>query len=130
MKIINNKTPPPVKKFDGIIVGDELTGHERIEYICNFCNQNLVKISDRHGNNEEWFCRNCSIAFNPEDESVRHKQKLSTPDQNVEPLVATTPGQDYLTKKVEINHSPEIKGGLKALQQSGMKITHYEERVG
>jgi hypothetical protein len=28
---------------------------------------------------------------------------------------------------VGISHTPEIKGGLKAVKESGIKITHYEE---
>jgi hypothetical protein len=28
---------------------------------------------------------------------------------------------------VSIRHQPEIKGGLKALKDKGLKITHYEE---
>jgi hypothetical protein len=35
---------------------------------------------------------------------------------------------DY-TKDVEIRHEPEIKGGLKALQQKGLKITDYKEDI-
>jgi hypothetical protein len=31
--------------------------------------------------------------------------------------------RDYLNKKVEINHTPEIKGGLKALKDKGIRIT-------
>jgi hypothetical protein len=35
------------------------------------------------------------------------------------------PGQDYLNKKVEINHTPEIKGAFKSLQQKGIRIKEY-----
>jgi hypothetical protein len=41
-------------------------------------------------------------------------------------LLATTPGQDYLNKK-EISHTPEIKGGLKALKDKDIRIMSYEE---
>jgi hypothetical protein len=30
---------------------------------------------------------------------------------------------------VEINHTPEIKGGLKALKEKGLKITDYKENI-
>jgi hypothetical protein len=53
----------------------------------------------------------------------------AVPDRDEETLVAQTPGQDYLNKKVEINHTPEIKGGLKALKELGLKITYYEEHI-
>lgn len=60
---------------------------------------------------------------------TNRESKLTVPGRNEESLVATTPGQDYLNKKVEINHTPEIKGGLKALIECGIKITHYEEHI-
>ena len=64
-----------------------------------------------------------------ESENLRKESKISVPERHEETLVAQTPGQEYLNKKIEINHTPEIKGGLKALQQRGMKITHYEEHI-
>ena len=117
------KTPPKTDRFDGITIGDELTGpeRERTEFICNYCNQNLVKLSDRNANNEEWFCRNCSIAFNLDDESVRHKQELSTPHKDIEPAVATTPG----IPDVSIRHTPPLRGGFAELQKKGLKIKNY-----
>jgi hypothetical protein len=30
---------------------------------------------------------------------------------------------------ISIRHEPEIKGGLKALQQKGLKITEYKEDI-
>jgi hypothetical protein len=68
-------------------------------------------------------------ADDTELENVRRESKISVPDRNQETLVAQTPGQDYLIKKVEIKHTPEIKGGLKALQQRGIKVTYYEEHI-
>jgi hypothetical protein len=38
-----------------------------------------------------------------------------------EPAVATTPGP----RDISIRHEPEIRGGLKSLQQKGIKITSY-----
>jgi hypothetical protein len=69
-----------------------------------------------------------TVEFNPEEENVRRESKLSVPDRNIEPAVTTTPGTEYINKQVEIRHTPEIKGGLKALQERGLKITHYEEK--
>jgi hypothetical protein len=47
-------------------------------------------------------------------------------DRSTETLVSTTPGQDYLNKSVEVNHTPEIKGGLKVLKDKGIRITHTQ----
>lgn len=78
-------------------------------------------------NNTSFWCRNCSVEFNPEEENVRRESKLSVPDRNTEPAVSTTPlvNEDAVT----IRHTPEIKGGLKALQQKGLKITDYKEDI-
>ena len=78
--------------------------------------------------NTAFWCRNCSVEFDPENENVRRESKLSVPDRNIEPAV-TSIQHDY-KKDVAIHHEPEIKGGLKELQKKGLKITHYEERKG
>ena len=75
--------------------------------------------------NTSFWCRNCSVEFDPELESVRRESKLLIPDRNQETLVSTTPGLDYLNKSVEINHMPEIKGAFKSLQQKGIRIKEY-----
>ena len=125
MKKINNKTLPRKEKFDGVTIGDELTGPERVEYICNHCHQNLVKISDRQGNNEEWFCRTCSIGY-ADTQQIRHKQRISVPDRNEETLV-TCIQHDY-NKDVEIRHTPELRGGIAALSKKGtIRITKFED---
>jgi hypothetical protein len=61
---------------------------------------------------------NCSVSYDIENENVRRESKLPVPDRN-EPLVAQTPGQDYLNKQVETHKEPEIKGGLKVLKERG-----------
>jgi hypothetical protein len=66
-----------------------------------------------------------TVEFNPELENIRRESKISVPDRSQEHLVAQTPGQDYLNKKVEIHKEPEIKGGLRALKDRGIKIMHY-----
>jgi hypothetical protein len=88
----------------------------------------LVKLSDGSGANESYWCRNCSIEFQPENESIRHKQKLDVPDRNIEPAIATTPAIDYTS--VQIHKEPEIKGTFKVLQQKGIKIKNYKETDG
>jgi hypothetical protein len=49
-------------------------------------------------------CALLYIEFDPAEENLRKESKISVPDRNVEPAVATTPGQDYINKKVEIRH--------------------------
>src|SRR5918994_3833341 len=53
------------------------------------------------------------------------ESKITVPDRNIEPAVATTPR----IPDISIRHEPEIKGGLRALQQKGLKITDYKENV-
>jgi hypothetical protein len=94
-----------------------------------FLSPESCKISDREGNNEEWFCRNCSIPFYPDEKQIRHRKVLGTQQKvkDMETLVAHTPGVNE--DSVAIRHEPEIRGGLKALRDRGMKITHYEEHI-
>lgn len=95
-------------------------------YICNNCHCSLVRLSDRNNQNESWYCNRCSIEF-PDTSNIRKEYKLSVPDRNEETLVAHAPsvGED----SVAIRHEVEIKGGLKALKDKGVKITKYEEHV-
>jgi hypothetical protein len=109
-----------------IIAGEAYEAPEITTFICNYCNRDLIKLSDGNGNNVSWYCNHCSIPFEPENESIRHKQKLEVPDRNIEPGVATTPG----IRDISIRHEPELKGAFKALQQRGLKITDYKEDVG
>jgi hypothetical protein len=126
MKSNNKLTPSKSSKFDGITIGDEHTGPDKVEYVCSWCNHSLVRLSDRNSQCESWFCRNCSIEFNPIDEQVSHKQRLSIPYQDMEPAVVSI----GVTPDVSIRHEPELKGAFKALQQKGIKITDYKEDVG
>ncbi|HZA68318.1 MAG TPA: hypothetical protein VE548_01360 [Nitrososphaeraceae archaeon] len=82
MKSINKITPHRMDKFDGITIGDEHTAPERIEYVCSWCNRSLVRLSDKNNQSESWFCRNCSIEFDSDDEKIRHKQRLSIPHED------------------------------------------------
>jgi DNA-directed RNA polymerase subunit RPC12/RpoP len=120
----NKITPHRMDKFNGILIGDEHRGPEKVEYVCSWCNRSLVRLSDRNSQSESWFCRNCSIEFNSDDEQVSHKQKLSIPDQDIEPAVATTPG----IPDISIRHEPELKGGFAQLARKGtIRFTSYQE---
>jgi hypothetical protein len=109
MKSINKKTEPRTSNFDefnGILIGDEYAKHEKIEYVCSWCNRSLVRLSDKSNQSEGWFCRNCSIEFNHDDEQVSHRQKLSIPSQRTEPCV-TSIQYDY-NKYVAIRYLDKL----------------------
>jgi hypothetical protein len=110
---------------DKVIISSEYYEDDRPSYICSICNRTLNRLSDAGGNNQTYYCRFCNVEFDPESEDVRRESKLSVPDRNIEPAVATTPG----IPDISIRKEPEIKGGLKALQQKGLKITNYKENI-
>ena len=110
---------------DKIIISSEYFANDRPSYICSICNRTLSRLSDAGGNNSTYWCRHCSVEFDPAEENVRRESKLSVPDRNIEPAVSTTPG----IPDISIHHEPEIKGSLKELQKKGLKITHYEEHI-
>ena len=119
---------PKQEKFEGVTISSEYYKDDRPSYICSICNQGpLSRLSDASGNNSTYWCKNCSISYDPTEENIRRESKISVPDRNVEPAVATTPGINE--DSVAIRHTPEIKGGLKELQKRGLKITYYEERI-
>ena len=111
---------------DKVIISSEYFEDDRPSYICSICNQTLIRLTDSSMQNTAFWCGNCSVEFDPENEDVRRESKLSVPDRNIEPAVSTTPG----IPDVSIHHEPEIKGGLLELKKKGLKITHYEERKG
>jgi hypothetical protein len=115
---------------DKIIISSEYFADDRPSYICSICNRTLSRLLDAGGNNSTYYCRFCNVEFDPAEENLRKESKISVPDRNVEPAVSTTPGQDYLNKTVEIHKEPEIKGGLKALKDKGIRITSYREFSG
>jgi hypothetical protein len=132
MKRIDKKTPYPKSKFTGIIIDhSEIDGEERIELICDNCRQTLVKLSDHGGNNQEWFCRNCSIPFYPDEKEIRRKKSLGTRQRaaDMETYVTTTPGVNY--DSVAIRHEPELLWGAKEMTRKGtIRFIHYEEGKG
>jgi len=76
----------------------------------------MVKISE-----SEWFCNHCKSSAFPEVEQLRSKSKITTPiGLNLEPCLSYLPEPSDLSKKLV-----EIKGGLKALKDRGIKITSY-----
>jgi hypothetical protein len=114
---LSTRTP----KQDKTIIGEEYDVPEITTFICNYCNRDLIKLSDSSGNNISWYCNNCSIPFEPENESIRHKQKLEVPERNVEPAAVSFSN----TPDVSIMHNPPIRGGFAELQKKGLKIKDY-----
>lgn len=110
---------------DKIIILSEYFANYRPSYICSICNRTLSRLSDAGGNNSTYFCTNCSVSYDIENENVRRESKLSVPDRNVEPAVATMPG----IPDVSIRKEPELKGGFAQLAKKGtIKFTSYEEK--
>lgn len=126
--VTRNRSLPKKEQFEGTIIGEQDIGEdERIEYICPECHQNLVKLSDRQGNNQEWFCRNCSIPY-LDSKEIRHQHRLAVPEETEAAISIVN--VDY-TKDVEIRHTPELKGGFAQLAKKGtIRFTSYEERKG
>src|SRR5215204_4361786 len=106
---------------DKIVISSEYYTNDRPSYICSFCNQTLSRLTDSGGQNTAYWCRHCSVEFNPEDENLRKESKLTVPDRNIEPAVSTTPG----IQDISIRHTPPIRGGFAELQKKGLKIKDY-----
>jgi hypothetical protein len=111
-----------------VIDEDEYSDSDRIEYLCNNCHTNtLVTIADKTGNND-LFCKRCGVTYNKEDDTVRHKSRLSVPLET-DPALSTTPtiGADA----VAIRHEKELLWGASELSKRGtIKFTHMEEGKG
>jgi DNA-directed RNA polymerase subunit RPC12/RpoP len=122
MNSINKLTPSKSSKFDGILIGVEHTGPEKVEYVCSWCNRSLVRLSDRNNQSESWFCQNCSIEFDTNDEQISYKQKLSIPYEDSEPAIASIGS----VPDVSIHHTPQLRGGFAALAKKGtIRFTSY-----
>ena len=124
MKSINKKSASHDKNLDDkVIISSEYYQNDRPSFICSICNQTLVRLTDAGGNNSTYWCRNCSVEFDPELENIRKESKISVPDRNLEPCVSTTPG----IRDISIRHTPELKGGFAALSKKGtIRFTSYQ----
>lgn len=115
-----NKTAPDNKK---IIISSEYYKNEKPVYLCSFCSQSLSRLTDAGLNNSTYWCRSCSIEWDPESENLRKESKISVPDRNIEPAPVSL--QYTMDKDVEIRHTPPIRGGFKELQDRGIRIKDY-----
>jgi hypothetical protein len=97
----------------------------RKEFYCPYCQLKLSRLTDRSGLSQSWYCPKCVIDY-PDQSKVKSRSSLSTPQKsnNENPAVAYPPEPGLRSKKIE------IKGGLKSLQQKGVKVTSYVEGKG
>src|SRR5918995_2007540 len=118
MKKLNQTKPT---KDNKVVIGDEWTGNDKVEYSCNYCNCVLVKLRDISGKNSSLWCRTCSIEY-PDENEVRKKSKLETPNKTIEPAVSTTPG----IPDISLHKEPELRGGFAELAKKGsIRFTSY-----
>jgi hypothetical protein len=107
---------------DKVTISSEYYENIKPSYICSICNQTLVKLTDAGGNNNTYWCRNCSVEWNPTQEIIRRESKLSVPDRNIEPAVASV----VFNPDITIKHTPPLRGGFAELAKKGtIKITDY-----
>jgi len=106
---------------DKVVISSGYYQNDRPSYICSFCHQTLIKLTDAGQNNSTHWCRNCQVEFDPEVENIRKESKLSVPDRNIEPAI-TSIGN---TPDISIRHTPPIRGGFAELQKKGLRIKDY-----
>jgi ribosomal protein L37AE/L43A len=106
-----------------VVISSEYYQNDRSTYLCSFCNQTLIRLTDASQSNTAWFCRHCLVEFDSESENLRKESKLVVPDRNIEP--AATSIQNNMADEVEIRHTLPIRGGFAELQKKGLKITDY-----
>src|ERR671914_2884616 len=77
------------KNKDKVVISSEYYENDRPSYICSICNQSLIRLTDAGQNNQTYWCRQCSIEWDPESENLRQVSKLVVPDRNVEPAITS-----------------------------------------
>ena len=100
---------------DKVVISSEYYENDRPSYICSICNQSLIRLTDAGQNNQTYWCRNCSIEYDPEAENLRKETKLKVPERNVEPCVSTAPG----IPDISLHKEPELRGGFAQLAKEG-----------
>jgi hypothetical protein len=95
------------------------------QYLCSFCNIVLVRLTDG-GQNTTYWCRQCSVEFDPDAENLRKESKIIVPDRNQE--AAITSIQTDFGKEVEIRHELELRGSFAPLAKKGtIRFTSYSD---
>jgi hypothetical protein len=112
---------------DIAVVGEEQIGQQekrKKEFICEFCRCTLSKLVDSSGKNVSYYCNRCNTSTYDTDE-LRSQSYLEMSEGPVEdPSISYAPEPELSRKK------KGVKGGLKALQDKGIKITSYTEGKG
>jgi transcription elongation factor Elf1 len=115
------------QKDKAVISSEYYTNEIKPSYLCSFCNQTLVRLTDAGQNNTSWFCRNCNIEFDPESENVRRESKLFVPDRSIQPAVTSI--QTNMADEVEIRHSVPKRGGFAELEKKDKELSHDRKRM-
>ena len=128
MKFKKNPFPKHLEKGkpkdDKVVISSEYYTNEiKPSYICSFCNQTLIRLTDAGQNNTSFWCCSCSVEFDPESENLRKESKLIVPNRNIQPAVTSI--QTNMADEVEIRHTPPLRGGFAELQKKGLKIKNY-----
>jgi transcription elongation factor Elf1 len=64
------------RKDDKVVISSEYYTNLKPEYLCSFCNTTLVRLTDAGQNNQTYWCRQCSIEYDPEAENLRKVTKV------------------------------------------------------
>ena len=123
MRSINKKSTSHGKNLDNkVIISSEYYQNDRPSFICSICNQTLIRLTDAGQNNQTYWCRHCSIEWDPETENIRKESKITVPDRNIEPAISTTSG----IPDISIRKEPELRGGFAQLAKKGtIKFKDY-----
>jgi uncharacterized Zn ribbon protein len=118
---VNKKLTPT---NDKIVISSECYENDRPSYICSFCNQTLIKLTDAGLNNTTFWCRHCSIEWDPEEENLRKESRIIVPDRNIEPAITSISN----TPDVSIHKEIELKDGALTLSKKGtIRFTSYSD---
>ncbi len=119
------KAAPDCSKDKSIISEELVKGNNNndYEFLCSWCSRSLVRLRDFGNNNLTWWCKNCSIEFDPETENLHKNYKITPPDTDTEPAITSI--QTNMTDKVEIRHNIPLRGGFAELQKKGLRIKDY-----
>jgi predicted RNA-binding Zn-ribbon protein involved in translation (DUF1610 family) len=111
------------KKEDKVVIaGERYEGEDRPEYLCSFCNITLVRLKDSSQQNTTYWCKHCSVEFDPEAENLRKESKIVVPDRNEEAAISSIQN----IPDISIRHEPELRGGFAALAKKGtIRFTSY-----
>ena len=108
---------------DKVVISTEFFQNDRPSYLCSFCNQTLIRLTDAGQNNPTFWCRHCSVEWDPESENLRKESKLVVPDRSIQPAVTSL--QYNMADEVAIRYAVPKRGGFAELEKKGLKIKNY-----